>query len=63
MEETDLRKLIVQRICSSGANVNGGKLLDAYNHLLHLGIPPDNALQAMDAFVNDVIALKRSSKN
>jgi predicted secreted protein len=59
---SDLRKLIVERIKAKGG-VRGSWVLEVYYHLLSLGVSPDDATKAMNAFVDEIIAMKAAQMN
>jgi pimeloyl-ACP methyl ester carboxylesterase len=54
----DLRSMIIERIKTRGPSAVW--ILDTYLHLLNSGIAPDDAMEAMSLFVDEVIAKKRS---
>jgi hypothetical protein len=54
-----LRTLIVERIRERGYEDNW--LLDVYYHLIESGVPPADAICAMERFVDEAVALKKKT--
>lgn len=52
-----LRRMIVERVTSPECSP-GGVLLDVYFYLLAHGAKPDEAVGAIESFVDEAIALK-----
>jgi hypothetical protein len=59
----DLRALIVERLRQRQAIApDHHHVLDIYNYLLHCGADPDDAVNAMFAYVDEVIASRKRPK-
>ncbi len=53
----DLRSMIIERVKTHGPS--GFWILDTYHHLISNGVPADDAITAMNLFVDEVIERKR----
>ncbi|WP_128941082.1 hypothetical protein [Bradyrhizobium zhanjiangense] len=53
--------MIIARIRVAGLQ-SGGWSLDAYHHLVSSGVEPDSAIQAMQLFVDEVVAMKEARR-
>ncbi|MBR0753532.1 hypothetical protein JQ604_15190 [Bradyrhizobium jicamae] len=56
----DPRAMIIDRIRTVG--VQSSWSLDAYHHLVTSGVDPDRAIQAMQLFVDEVVAMKEARR-
>jgi hypothetical protein len=56
----DLRGLIIEQMKLGGRSPP--RVLDIYNYLLHCGADPDDAVNAMFAYVDEVIASRKRPK-
>ncbi|MEH2565303.1 hypothetical protein [Bradyrhizobium sp. AZCC 2289] len=57
---SDLRSMIIARIRERGPSF---WVLDAFHHLVSNGASPDDAIKAMDLFVDEMIEKKKAQQS